>query len=156
MDAQTAAYILFQKGTKQNAIAKILKVSERSISSWAKDGDWESKRVEENLFKETAASKVRKLINHNLEVLALIADKQQVGLDSSLDVAELQKRLIGKGEADGLAKLYAQIKGTEAEWDILVNNMTGFMEYLERENIKLAEKVFEYSNEYMNTKRKQA
>jgi predicted transcriptional regulator len=156
MDASSAAQILYMRGLPQKEIARLLKVSERTISNYAIDGEWKQKRKEENTFKETAAERVRQLINHNLHVLTLISDKQREDLDKNLSIDELQKRLISKGEADGLAKLYAQIKGKEAEWDVLVTNIHEFMEFLEREDLKLAQKLLPFSNEFLNIKRKQS
>lgn len=144
------------RGTPQTSIASLLKVSERTVSNWAKNGKWRDKRQDEHQFKETAAERVRQLINHNLEVLSIIARKQREDLSESLSIEELQKRLISKGESDGLSKLYAQIKGKEAEWDIVVQNIHEFVEYLEREDLKLAQKVLPYSNEFLNQKRQKS
>ncbi len=141
-------------GMPQKEIADILRTSEVSVSRWAKDGKWKAKRDQEDSFKETAAEQVRSLISHQLTVLALIAEKQTIGLDSKLSVKELQDRLISKGDVDGLSKLYSSIKGKEMEWDVLVRCIREFIDYLESTEIKLAKEVFPHANEFLNERRK--
>lgn len=143
------------QGIQQKEISRILGCTERTIKNWREKGNWDEQREEEYLFKETASAKVRKLINHNLEVLTRIAEKQHEDLDT-LEVKQLQERLISRADADGLSKLYAQIKGKEASWDVLVRNVRELLEFFERENVKLAQQMLPLAQEFLNKKREDA
>ena len=122
MDNKSGAFKLYLQGVPQKTIAEVLEVSAVTVNNWVKKYGWEEKRIEANNFKETAAERIRGLIQHNLIILELIAQKQMKKINTKSSVETLQKALIQKGESDALSKLYAQIKGAEADFDVVVKN----------------------------------
>lgn len=156
MDIESAIVDLFMKGWPQKDISGVLKVSEKTVSHHVKKKKLRDKREDEYLFEHTSAQQIRELIQHNLTILTKIAAKQKEEIGDDLTVAELEKKLITKGDADGLSKLYAQIKGKELEWDVIVSITRQFMEYLEGMDLKLAQSVWPFANEFLNEKRKRA
>lgn len=156
MDIKSGAYKLYLQGVPQNTIAEVLDVTPQTIGNWSKKYNWEAKRMEANNFKETSAEKIRGLIQHNLNILERIAKKQAETLSEKSSIDELQKALIQKGESDALSKLYAQIKGAEADFDVVVKIVNEVLSYLENENLPLAQKAWPLAHEYLNIKRKEA
>lgn len=154
MTDKEAAYILIKNGMSQKEAARILRKSENTVSGWAKKGKWNDKIVEESLFRETSEEKVRKLINFQLKVIEMIADKHSTSLNDKLTVEELQKLLIGRGDIDALQKLFTTIKGKEMEWSQIVKVVRDLTEYVEAQDLELAKEITPLANEFLNEMRK--
>jgi predicted transcriptional regulator len=156
METKGAAKILFDQGVKQNEIARILKIAEKTISGWAKVGNWDMKRAEYTLHKETAEEKVWQLINFQLKVISKIRDVHEQTLSTpDLGIKELKSLLIERGDIDALQKLFTTIKGKELEWTQIVKVVRDLTEYIERVNFKLAKEVIAVAQEFINDRRKE-
>lgn len=153
MESKEAARILFNDGSTQKDIASMLNISEKTISDWAKKGNWDKKRSESNLKKQTSEEGVWELINYQLKVLKLIKEKHEVELENCTDLKEIKAKLIDRGDIDALQKLFTTIKGKEMEWSQRVKVIREFTEYLEGEDTKLAQSVVPLANQYLNEKR---
>lgn len=113
---------LFFDGYAQNRIAEILKVSEVTLSRWAKEGNWDQKRVNRLNLKETIEDDLLELISYQLQALK---NKKNKWLDE-----QQTDTLISKGDVDALSKMFATIKGKEMTWVQIVNSFRDFVEYL--------------------------
>ena len=156
MQKREAAKKLFFQGVKQTEIAKLLRVSEQTVSTWAKKDNWDEQRNEHELFKESSTEKVQRLISYQLKVLDVIANKMEGKMDESMDVQELQKLLISKGDIDALQKLFVTIKGKELEWTNIVSIVRDMVEYIQEQDTALAKKIAPLADEYINHKRQEA
>lgn len=153
MEKKEAAKVLFDQGVTQKDIALLLHVQPKTIGTWVKNGEWEKKRAQHSLARETAEEKVWKLINFNLKVLDIISTKQEEELDESADIKDLQKLLTPRGDIDALQKLFTTIKGKELEWTQIVKVIREFTEYCEQNNIELAKQVLPLANSFLNERR---
>lgn len=140
-----AAEILFLKGISQKEIARILSISEQTISRWKSQFKWEDKLSRKALFQQTAAEQVQELIEYNLRVLKSMKDKW---------INEGEKKLIQKGDIDALSKLFAAIKKQEAKWVDYVSVIREFALWLEEQDANLAKKVVDTADRFLNAKRK--
>jgi transposase len=155
MDIKEAGYKLFLSGASQRDIARILDISENTVSKYAHLGEWEKKRTDSLLFKETAAEGVQHLILYNLKILNLIREKQEQDDLDTLDVKELQSKLTNKGDIDALQKLFSSIKGKELEWGDMVRLFRLFLDELKNTNLKIAKEIQPYIDVFLNNARKQ-
>lgn len=153
MESKEAAHILFNEGVSQKEIASIIDVSEKTISLWAKQGNWDKKRSENNLQKQTSEEGVWELINYQLKVLKRIKEIHESELDNCEDLKDIKAKLIDRGDIDALQKLFTTIKGKEMEWSQRVKVIREFTEYLEVEDGKIAQSVIPLANQYLNEKR---
>lgn len=156
MDRESAAYKLYRQGTKKGELARIFKVNNDTITSWAKKGKWDEKLEKDNLFQETASDQVKSLITYNLTILNKIKDKKLAVLKDDATIEELENALTSRGDVDALQKLFTTIKGKELPWETTTKAVRSFMEYLDGENPKIAQKVVEYAHDFIDTKRKEA
>lgn len=155
MEAKEAAKILFDQGATNKEIANILKKSEHTIGAWVKKGNWEKKRAEYALHRETAEEQVWGLINYQLKIIGKIRERHEIDLDKDLSVAELQKLLISKGDIDALQKLFTTIKGKELEWTQVVKVIRDFTEFIERVNLPMAQQIIILAQDFINERRKE-
>lgn len=153
IDSKEAAHILFNEGISQKEIASIINVSEKTISLWAKNGNWDKKRSENNLQKQTSEEGVWELINYQLKVLKKIKEVHELTLDGTNDLKEIKSKLIDRGDIDALQKLFTTIKGKELEWTKRVKVIREFSEYIETEDMKLAKEVIPLATQFLNEKR---
>ncbi len=156
MDKKEAAEILYNQGWTQKAISDLGLGSTKTICGWVEKGQWDKKRIQHSLNRETAEEGVWALINFQLEVLKRIADQQKEKLkEPELSVKELQELLTSKGDIDALQKLFTTIKGKELEWTTLVKVIRELMEYIEQHDLNLAKSMVEITNMFINEKRKE-
>lgn len=153
METKEAAHILFNEGISQKEISSIVNVSEKTICLWAKNGNWDKKRSENNLQKQTSEEGVWELINYQLKVLKKIKEIHELTFDNVDDLKLIKSKLIDRGDIDALQKLFTTIKGKEMEWTGRVKVIREFTEYIEMEEPKLAKEVIPMANQYLNEKR---
>lgn len=153
MEKKEAAKVLFDLRIPQKEIAAVLHTTEKSVSNWATKGNWEEKRAENGLQRETAEEKVWRIINFNLTILDMIREKQLVKLSPDLSIEELTKMLTDRGDIDALQKLFTTIKGKELQWTAIVKIVREVTEYLEGHQIELAKKMVPVLQSYLNEKR---
>lgn len=144
MEKKDAARLLFLDGWEQKDIAKLLGVSENSMSKWARTGNWHDRRVASQLFETTSTETIRELIGYQLEALRRKKDAM---------VQEGQYNLLDRGDIDALQKLFTTIKRGELKWDDHVRTMRRFMEYLQGQDAELAKRVIEHADTYLNNLR---
>lgn len=153
MDDVTKARHLFNVGFNRKEIAEILHKNEKTIGSWAEEGDWERRRAEFTLNRETAEERIWKLINYQLKVHERIVEAQDAALETTATTADLKKLLLERGDIDALQKLFTTIKGKELEWTAIVKLIRDFVEYIDTQNQPLSKQILSYANEFINDKR---
>lgn len=146
MDKRDAAFTLFQEGYTGKHIAKVMGVTEQTVSSWKKSDKWDEKVANHKQLWESNAEKVMKLISYQLRALERKVTEWE---------DEGSNQLIGKGEIDALSKLYATIKTKEMTWANHISVMKAFVEFLSRENFELAKQLTEPVDLFLNEIREQ-
>lgn len=145
MEKREAARILFMEGDSFAGIGKLLNVSDTTLTKWAKEGDWKSKRTMKGLFEQTSVEALKELADYQLK--ALVEKKNQL-LDAG------QWELLDKGHFDALSKAFSNIKGPELKWEQAVRIMRRFMEYLQAADLTMAKTIEEHTNIFINDLRK--
>ncbi|WP_346856577.1 hypothetical protein [uncultured Draconibacterium sp.] len=159
LSKEAAAQILFKEGVEQKEIAKILKLSETTISKYAVNGNWRAKRLSHTIKKSTAEEDALTALAHQSRIIRLIADKLGDELEAKnkgdVSVDDLKAALIPKGEIDALQKLFTTIKGKELDWSAIVRILREFSVFLKNDNIQLAQLIVPHIDKYINLKRKE-
>ncbi len=146
MEKREAARLLFMEGDSFASIGKLLNVSDTTLTKWAKEGDWKSKRTMKGLFEQTSVEALKELADYQLQALV---HKKNTLLDAG------QWELLDKGHFDALSKAFSNIKGPELKWEQAVRIMRRFMEYLQENDLLLAQSVEQHTNIFINELRKQ-
>ena len=146
MEKHLAAQVLYNDGWDQKEIASTLKVSEQTLVSWKKKHDWERKKAEHNLARETAEERLWSLINYQLDVLNNIKEQ-------NLELPEKDRKLLDKGDIDGLAKMFSAVKGKQLEWTNYVRVSRELMEVISAVDLNLSKELFTHITEFLNKKR---
>ena len=147
MEKHLAGKELFNAGWENKFIAKTLGVSEQTVSNWKKKYDWEKKRAESVLVKETAEETLWELINYQLTVLK---EKK----DEMLSKPKGERNLIDKGDIDALSKMFSSVKVKELEWSKIVSLVRELIDFLRTEDLELAKKLTEHTTVFLRNKRK--
>jgi hypothetical protein len=147
MQDQDAAYILYQNGTEQKDIARILNRSEKTIGDWKKKNKWDDRRRQHHTSKETSSERLQMLIDYQLRAL-----EQKVKAAQAENPDEL--KLIDKGDIDALSKMYAAVKGDERTWTDYVTVMREYYEYLQTKDQTLAKETLDHADTFLDLKRR--
>lgn len=146
MEKKEAARLLYMEGDTFASIAKLLGVSETTLTKWANAGDWKSKRTLKGLFEQTSVEALKELADYQLK--ALVNKKDEL-------LKEGKWELLDKGHFDALSKAFSNIKGPELKWEQAVRIMRRFMEYLQANDLEAAKRIEEHTNIFINDLRKQ-
>lgn len=139
------------EGVKQYEIASMLRVSENTVSKWARGENWELKRTQKALYEETNYERIQRIAAYQLEVLSALADQYE--RDES-DPAK--RKLFDKGDFDAIAKAMASIKSKEIQWKDMVNILRDFLKHLAGEpgGLEKAQQIQQAADDYLNERRK--
>lgn len=143
MENKEAAQVLFNQGWKQNRIAKLLGVTEQTLTKWVNDGDWQKRRADQAMQEETSNEKIWKLIDHNLRIL-------QTRIDG-----EWKEMLIPRGDIDALYKLRAAVKNEQKTWANYVSTSRELVEYIQSKDTDLARGLLNHIDDFLNQKRRE-
>lgn len=144
MENKDAAYLLFLEGWDQKRIAAALRVTEKTITTWKKQYDWDRKRTEKAIARETSEEKLWKLISYQLTALEQRTEEW---------IKDSEYRLLDKGDIDALAKMYSAVKNKQHTWAQIVEIITELLDYLQARNFKLAKEVLELTDEFLMNKK---
>ncbi len=151
---EAAVEILFKEGVEQKDIAKILKLSEVTISKIVVSGNLRKKRTMQSLAKKTSEDNALVALEHQSTIIRLMAEKLRDELDKNPDMESLKAALIPKGEIDALQKLFTTIKGRDMEWSNFIKVIREFVGYVRERNPELAQEIADPADEFLNEKRR--
>jgi predicted transcriptional regulator len=151
IDNKSAAQELFNAGWDQNDIARILKISEKTISTWKQKHNWEEKRAKKNMAEEVSEDGIWELINYQIAALKMKKNKFEEQLAKN-EIQDLP--VLDKGDVDALQKMWTTVKGKQLEWSVLVKLIKDFVSYISEKDLDLAKSMLNYTDDYMNFKRK--
>lgn len=145
---------LFLAGWEQKDIARILKISEVTISRYCTKKGLRKNRTIQSLAKKTSEENCLMALEHQSTIVRLIAEKLKAALSENPDISELKAALIPKGEIDALQKLATTIRGKELEWSAVVKIIREFTSYVKEIDVMLAQQIIDYADDYINDKRR--
>ncbi|MFD0997692.1 hypothetical protein ACFQ21_00170 [Ohtaekwangia kribbensis] len=150
-DKQKDAQEMFEIGWDQKRIAKILDVSEQTITTWKQKYRWEEKRAKKGMNREAAEDLVWKLINYQLNVINKQVKDAELRAEKEKDY---ELPTLDKGDIDALQKLWTTVKAKQLDWSVVVNNTKDFIGFVSERDIDLAKKLLDIADDYMHYKRK--
>ncbi len=145
MVKKDAARTLYFEGYKQVDIARVLKVSERSISAWAIDGEWRDKKISIDLMRDNSTARIMELIDYQTKALVRIKNQFLTEDPDSI-------KLIDKGDIDALQKLHVTIKRDAKKFVDYVQVLKEFMEFMETQDVKMAQELIQFGNLFISAK----
>lgn len=151
IDNKNAAQELFNASWDQKDIARILKVSEKTISNWKQKHRWEEKRAKKNMAEEVSEDGIWELINYQVTALKMKKNKFEEQLNTE-EISELP--LLDKGDIDALQKLWTTVKGKQLEWSTIVKIIRDYVAAVSEKDNGLAEALLNHTDDYLNFKRK--
>jgi predicted transcriptional regulator len=151
---QAAVGLLFKEGIEQKEIARLLKLSEKTVSGYVVSGNLKKKRLQHSIAKKTSEENALIALDHQSKVVRMMAEKLQEGITENMSIEDLKAALIPKGEIDALQKLFTTIKGKELDWSYIVRIIREFIQYVKDKDIELAQDLAEIADEYINDKRR--
>jgi transcriptional regulator len=154
LDKHAAIRTLFNAGWEQKDIARILKLTEVTVSKHVIKGDMRKKRIEFGINKQTSEENALAALAHQTKVIRLISEKLGEKVQDDLSVEELSKLLISKGEIDAVQKLFTTVKGKELDWSAMVQVIRNLMAYIKETDLELAQELIPHIDEYINEKRR--
>lgn len=121
----------------QKEIAEIVEISEKTISKWKQDDDWESMKTSLLTTRENELRRLYKMLNI---------------LNNDIDKKAEEDIPINSKEADAVLKLTAAIKNLEIETSIAekVEVATEFINFLRKENNDLAKDFTKWFDIFLN------
>jgi predicted transcriptional regulator len=151
---EAAVGILFNQGIEQKEIAKLLKISEVTISRYVTKNGLKKKRLIHSVRRETSEENALTALMHQSTVVRRMAELAAESMTDTMSMEDLKAALLPKGEIDALQKLFTTVKGKEMEWSGIVRVMREFMNYLKDENMEVAQSCADYTDAFINEKRK--
>jgi predicted transcriptional regulator len=153
INKKAAAEILFKEGIEQKEIARMLAVSEATVSSWVIKGGWKNKRINHSIRKQTAEEDTLTALAHQSRVIRMLTEKYAETMTEDMSIQDLKDCLIPKGDVDAFQKLWTTVKGKELDWSAMVKILREFSQWLRDEDIELAQRVVDPIDKYLNEKR---
>lgn len=145
MEKKEAARLLFMEGDSLVSISKLLGVSDTTLTKWLKEGDWKNKRTMRNLFEQTSVEAIKELADYQLQALVHLKNKL---------MAQGDWELLEKGHFDSISKAFSTIKGPEQKWEHVVRLIRRFLEYMQDNDIALAQSIEPHTVIFLNELRK--
>lgn len=145
---------LFKAGWDQKDIARVLKISEVTVSRYAGKNGLRKKRAMQSLARQTSEENALIALEHQSTIIRLIGEKLRAELKDDPSMDDLKAALIPKGEIDALQKLFTTIRGKEQDWGSIVKIIREFTGWLREVDPKLAQGVVDHADDYINEKRR--
>lgn len=149
-ESKEVARELFLKEIPQKEIARILKVTEPTISTWVNENDWKVQRAQLLARQDSRVKILANLIDYQLESIQMLVTENRRKFEKK-ESDKLQP--IDKGEIDALIKMFSAVKGSELSWTKMVDVVRDFMGFLNERSPDLAKALVIYSDEFLLTKR---
>lgn len=151
---EAAVGLLYKEGIEQKEIARLLKISEVTVSRYVQKGGLKRKRLNHSVRRETSEENALTALMHQSTVIRRMSELLASGMKEDMTIDELKAALIPKGELDALQKLFTTVKGKELDWSYIVRIMREFMNFLKDKDMEIAQDVADYADEFINEKRR--
>ncbi len=142
---QGAGKALYMQNVPNVEIARILDVSETTVSNWVTKGGWREERATGLALKKTIQDNLLALIDYQLEALNQIAEENRSSGG--------KMKLLDKADIDALSKMFATIKGKELTFANLITVVRELIEFLNQKSPDLAKALVPYTNDFLLAKK---
>lgn len=140
-----AGKALYMRNIPNVEIARILDVSETTVSNWVAKNNWREERLRSNAFMKTIQDRINKVVDYQLELMDRFIDAERLNQSyKSFD----------KGDLYGLRQMLLSLNG-EDDFGTIVSIIRQFMEFLGNQSPALAKQVIDLSHEFVRLKREQ-
>lgn len=146
MTKREAAQVLFIEGYTQVDIAKILSVSEMTVSKWRSTDHWTEKKINIDLLQDNSVQRILKMIDYQTRAI----ERKYEGW---LEEDEKTTRLIERGDIDALQKLFTTIRRDTKKFSDYVSVLKEFLEHTQHKDIELAKALTHVADDFINVKR---
>lgn len=153
MKKEDAAFILYANDMELKQISQILSVPYDTLTKWSSRFSWKKKKTEKSIRDETNQDRILLSVSFQLKIMAKIIEIREKELEGTDTVEGLEKLMFDKGSLDAFQKLYSTIKAKDISWDQIVKSTRELLEFVEKEDFKLAKELQPYANEWLNEKR---
>jgi len=137
---------MYMDGWSIEDIAKILKVSTKTISTWAKARNWKAKRTSIGLMKDNSYVNLMEIFDYQVQALKSIKDEH---------IAKGEMIPFSTGDFDALQKLHTTIKRDHRKFNDYVEIMKDFIDFAKEIDLELAQKMTYLADKFINEKHKQ-
>lgn len=150
IEKKEAARILFLEGTEQNDIARILGVSEQTVSKWQQAGDWKGRRARNAMRNQEIESLANDIALYQLEALQRRCERLRKESDEDEDLP-----LIERNEIGSVKDILATIKERQMGYGLIVRLLNDFTKWVGEHDINTAKRLAEIGPDYLEAKRQQ-
>ena len=137
---------MYMDGWAIEDIAKVLKVSTKTIGAWAKARSWKDKRTSIGLMKDNSYVNLMEIFDYQVQALKHIKDEH-------IEKGEMIP--FSTGDFDALQKLHTTIKRDHRKFNDYVEIMKAFIDYAKESDLELAQKMTFLADQFINEKHKQ-
>lgn len=143
-DQQAAAKELYFQGWDQNDIARIVKVTENTMTKWVKIGNWKEERATKFSLNDSISNQLLELIDYQLTAIReRVSEWKKSG----------EKKLIDKGEIDALSKMFASVKQKDILWTHYVNVCRELADFVATKDPEFTKALVEFTDAFLMNKR---
>jgi hypothetical protein len=153
-EIKDASRTLFLDGWTQKGISKLLNVSERTMTTWAKEGEWDGIKLKQRLADEQRVEHIKEILDYHLfiEVQKLRSNKE--AFQSGTLTAD-KMHVTHPNLARMLTQLMAYSQKKEANFFQTTSIMTDFIDHVASSDPSFAERVSEFTESYIRKKIKE-
>lgn len=142
-EKREAARILFLEGYTLERIGEILKVSHRSVGTWAREGNWKERRVRNSMLQENSVNHLMEIFEYQVRCLKRKKDE----MEESNEMTPFKP-----GEFDALQKLYSTIKSDHRQFSDYVAVMKELLSWIKDKNLILAQELTTLADLFLHEK----
>lgn len=153
MKKQDAAFVLYANDLELKEISSVLNIPYNTLTKWSSQFNWKKKITEKAIRDETNQDRILMSVSFQLKIMAKIIEIREAELETTNTVEGLEKLMFDKGSLDAFQKLYSTIKAKDISWDQIVKSTRELLEFVEKEDFKLAKELQPYANQWLNEKR---
>jgi hypothetical protein len=153
MKKEDAAFILYANDLELKIISEVLAIPYNTVIKWSSKYNWKKKKTEKTIADETNQDRILLSVSFQLKIMSKIIEIRERELETTHTVEGLEKLMFDKGSLDAFQKLYSTIKSKDISWDQIVKSTRELLEFVEKEDFKLAKELQPYANQWLNEKR---
>lgn len=142
--AKQAAQELFMTGLfSQTQIAETLHISEKSITRWKKEGEWERRRTEVSIANQTSIENIWKIVKHTSDILA-----------KKSELLASEDKVLSAADQDGFAKLFKLVKGEAFGLEHYIRAVRQLIAFVEPMDLELSKRLIPIANQFIAQKQR--
>lgn len=138
------------EGYSQKDIARLMRLSEKTISNYARRDNWRDAKASFDLMKDNSTQRIMKLIDYQTRALEARVENWKE-LDPN---GEQVPPLLERGDIDGLQKLWTTVKRDAKKFSDYIAVLKEYHEWLQNQDLDLAKSSIEQAERFINEKRK--